>query len=221
MSMTCAHRGSAGAAPARDAWQDRHSAGGPAVSLSSGSGSRLRPFPWWPGCPPRFRSLLRSRSDRCRAFRCSPAAMPSFEVGVPDSSCPSPAGAPPRPAAAQARDHLRAASCAARSTAISSSFAAITARSRAFAARSPAASSGAGSPGTREGCHARPRHANRRTPNPAGRHAPGESGANSPRGTGTCRVRKLTFSAHETLASVRGRSNGPGAGPRPRAGLLP
>ena len=45
-SMTCAHRGSlAGAAPASPAPQARHSAGGSAVSLEPGSGSRCRPFP--------------------------------------------------------------------------------------------------------------------------------------------------------------------------------
>ena len=44
-----------------------------------------RPFPWWPGCPPRLRSLLRSRSDCCRAFRASFAPIRSFELGVPES----------------------------------------------------------------------------------------------------------------------------------------
>ena len=222
MSMTCAHHGSAPAAPAREARQDRHSAGGSAVFRSPGSGSRLRPLPLWPGCPPLFRSLLRSRSDRCLAFRCSPAAMPSFDVGVPEFELSIASRRSTSASRSSSRRITSAlASCAARSTSISACCASITALSRAFAARSPAASSGAGSPGTREGCHPRPRHANRHTPNPAGRHAPGESGANSPRGTDTCRIRKLTFSAHETFASVRGCSNGPGAGPRPRAGLLP
>jgi hypothetical protein len=34
-----------------------------AVCAPSGSGSRFRPLPWWPDCPPRLRSLRRSRSD--------------------------------------------------------------------------------------------------------------------------------------------------------------
>ena len=66
-SMTCAHRGSTASPPSRDARQDRHSAGGAASFFSPGSGSRFRPFPSWPGCPPLLRSLLRSRSDCCRA----------------------------------------------------------------------------------------------------------------------------------------------------------
>ncbi len=84
-SMTCAHRGSIVSAPSRDAWHDRHSAGRSAVCVSSGSGSRSGPFPWWPGCPPRLRSLRRSRSDCWRAFRASFAPIRSFELGVPES----------------------------------------------------------------------------------------------------------------------------------------
>ena len=62
-STTCAHPGAAGAAPARPVPQRRHCAGGSASLRSPGSGSRASPRPRWPGCPPRRRSFLRSRSD--------------------------------------------------------------------------------------------------------------------------------------------------------------
>jgi hypothetical protein len=143
MSMTCAHRCPASSAPSRDPWQDRHSAGGSAVLASVGSGSRFRPFPWWPGCPPRLRSSSRSRSDSCRSFfsralRSAFAPMPSFEDGVPESelsmfsrrsssairrSCRR-----IRSTAASRRDTV-ALTCASR-TEISSSLAAMTPRSR-------------------------------------------------------------------------------------------
>jgi len=87
-SQTCAHDDPAGLAPCRPAPHREHCAGGSALLRSSGSGSRRRPLPGWPGCPPRFRSLRRSRSDFWRflrpALRRSLAAMDSFDVGVPE-----------------------------------------------------------------------------------------------------------------------------------------
>ena len=57
----------------------------PASFVSSGSGSLARPLPSCPGWPPLLRSLLRSRSDCCRARRASFAPIRSFELGVPES----------------------------------------------------------------------------------------------------------------------------------------
>ena len=129
--MTCAHRGSTASAPPRDARQDRHSAGGAASFFSPGPGSRFRPFPSWPGCPPLLRSLLRSRSDCCRARRASFAPIRSFELGVPESEL----SIDRRRSTSASRSSSRRsrssdASSAAASAAICSSFAPITARSR-------------------------------------------------------------------------------------------
>ena len=130
-----AHRGSAaGAAPSRGARQDRHSVGGAAASVLPGSGSRCGPLPLWPGCPPRLRSLLRSRSDSCRclALRASLAAIGSFDDGVPESEL----SMFRRRSSSAIRSSIRrmrssAASRLAVSDAICSSFATMTARSRA------------------------------------------------------------------------------------------
>jgi hypothetical protein len=105
--------------------------------------------------------------------------MPSFEEGVPESLLSMfsrrSSSEIRRPWRRRASRSVSSAASAASaidvSDAICSSFAAMTSRSCAFTARSSAMASGTGSPGTREGCHARPRHANRRTPNPAESHA--------------------------------------------------
>lgn len=51
-----------------------------------------QPFPWWPGCPPRLRSLPRSHSDLSRclrsAFRRSLAPVLSFNVGFCSAGLP-------------------------------------------------------------------------------------------------------------------------------------
>ena len=152
-SMTCAHREPAAAAPSRAALQLRHSAGGPASFTSSGSGSRARPFPWCPGCPPRLRSLRRSRSDSCRrrpALRRSVAPMLSFDVGVPESVLSWPSRRSSSATRSSSRRYRSsAASSSARSTAFSASFASITARSRASSSRcSPAPADGSGTSDT-------------------------------------------------------------------------
>jgi hypothetical protein len=78
----------AASASARSARHPEHSAGGSAVSRSSGAGSPDKPPLRWPGCPPRLRSVRCSRSDVSRFFRSalrhSLAWMDSFELGVPE-----------------------------------------------------------------------------------------------------------------------------------------
>ena len=135
-SQICAHDAPAGCAPASPVPHREHSAGGSAVFRWSGSGSRARPAPGWPGCPPRLRSLRRSRSEESRlvrsALRRSFAPMLSFDVGVPELvlSCPS------RRSSSAIRSSIRrrssrSAVSSVRSIATSASFASATARSRA------------------------------------------------------------------------------------------
>ena len=68
-SQTCVHDAPAGRAPASPVPHREHSAGGSAVFRWSGSGSRARPAPGWPGCPPGLRSWRRSRSEEFRLVR--------------------------------------------------------------------------------------------------------------------------------------------------------
>ena len=154
-SMTCAHREPAACAPARAALHWRHSAGGSASLFSSGSGSRARPLPWCPGCPPRLRSLRRSRSDCCRARRASFAPIRSFELGVPESELSIDRRRSSSASRSSSRRlSSRSASSSRRSAAFSASFASTTARSRDSTSRCPAISpDGPGSSGTR------PKHA--------------------------------------------------------------
>ena len=129
--------------------------------------------------PPEFTETdlqAAGRTGDLVALRASFAPIRSLELGVPESLL----SIDSRRSSSATRSSSRrsaswAAFCADRSTAISASFASTTARSRAFAARSPAASSGTGSSDTREDCHASPRDANKRTPDPEGvarRHQP-------------------------------------------------
>lgn len=139
-SQTCAHDHPAGFAPARPAPHREHCAGGSAVLRSSGSGSRRGPLPGWPGCPPRLRSLLRSRSDCWRflrsALRRSLAPMDSLDVGVPESvlSIPSRRCSSATCSSSRFRSSRSAASSAC-SAAFSASVASTTARSRASSSR--------------------------------------------------------------------------------------
>jgi hypothetical protein len=138
--QTCAHDDPAGFAPSRPAPHREHCAGGSAVLRWSGSGSRRRPLPGWPGCPPRLRSLRRSRSDCWRflrlALRRSLASTDSPDVGVPESvlSIPSRRCSPATWSSSRFRSSRSAASSA-RSKLISASFASTTARSRASSSR--------------------------------------------------------------------------------------
>jgi hypothetical protein len=161
-SRTCVHDAPAGCAPASPVPHREHCAGGSAAFRSSGSGSRARPAPGWPGCPPRLRSLQRSRSEESRLFRSalrrSFAPMLSFAVGVPELvlSCAS------RRSSSAIRSSIRrrssrSAVSSARSIATSASFASTTARSRASSSRCcPVA---AGRPGASDtnADHAQPR----------------------------------------------------------------
>ena len=149
-SMTCAHREPAAAAPSRTVRHRRHCAGGPASLVSSGSGSRSRPLPSCPGCPPRVRSVRRSRSDCCRARRACFAPIRSFELGVPESELSIDRRRSSSASRSSSRRlSSRSASSSRRSTAFSASFASTTARSRDSSSRCPAISpDGPGSSGT-------------------------------------------------------------------------
>ena len=143
-SQTCAHDEPAALTPARLAPHPEHCAGGSAVFRSSGSRSRDRPAPGCPGCPPRLRSLRRSRSEvfrsRRSALRRSLAPIGSFEPGVPELllSMPSRRSSSAIRSSSR-RSRSSAADNSARSTAFSLSFASTTARSRASSSRcSPA-----------------------------------------------------------------------------------
>src|SRR6266567_516277 len=139
-SQTCAHFEPAASAPARLVPHPEHSAGGSAAFRSPGSGSRERPVPRCPGCPPRLRSLRRSRSEVSRFFRSalrrSFAPIGSFELGVPEL----PLSIPRRRSNSAIRSSSRrsrstADDSSARSTLTSVSFASTTARSRASSSR--------------------------------------------------------------------------------------
>jgi hypothetical protein len=87
-SQTCAHFEPAASAPARLVPYPEHCAGGSAAFRSSGSRSRDRSAPGCPSCPPRLRSMCRSRSEVSRSRRPAFAALfapiSSFELGVPE-----------------------------------------------------------------------------------------------------------------------------------------
>ncbi len=160
-SQTCAHDEPAVCAPARLAPHAEHSAGRSAVLRSPGSGSRDKPAPRCPGCPPRLRSLRRSRSEVSRslrsALRRSFAPVGSFDDGVPELLL----SIPSRRSSSAIRSSIRrrssrSAASSARRTLTSVSLASITARSRASSSRcSPATSPRSGVSDTRPD-HAQP-----------------------------------------------------------------
>src|SRR5664279_4054884 len=146
-SHVCDQPAPASTAPPRPAPHPRHRVGGATGSTLSGSSSRARPWPSWPGCPPRSRSGDRSRDEtslsrarRC-ALRVALAWIDSFDDGVPESSLPIPnrrsnsAIRNPCPATI-VRSSAFSVSFADRNAAISASLAATTSRSRALARRS-------------------------------------------------------------------------------------
>jgi hypothetical protein len=180
-SQTCAHDAPAGCAPASAVPHREHSAGGSAVFRWSGAGSRARPAPAWPGCPPRLRSLRRSRSEQSRlvrsALRRSFAPMLSFDVGVPESvlSCPS------RRSSSAIRSSIRrrssrSAVSSARSITTSASFASTTASSRASSSRCPPAPAGRSGASDTSPDHAQP-HPHAQAPRTSCRDLPASAGA--------------------------------------------
>src|SRR5664279_2159585 len=154
-SHVCDQPAPASTAPPRPAPHPRHCVGGATGSTLSGSSSRVRPWPSWPGCPPRSRSGDRSRDEtslsrarRC-ALRAALAWIDSFDDGVPESSLPIPnrrsnsAIRNPCPATI-VRSSAFSVSFADRNAAISASLAATTSRSRALARRSRSTSDTSG-----------------------------------------------------------------------------
>src|SRR6266496_727366 len=153
-SQACAHDEPAILAPSRAVPHREHCAGGSAASCSSGSGSRDKPVPGWPGCPPRLRSLRRSRSETSRFFRSalrrSLAPICSFELGVPELLLSIPRRRSSSAIRSSSlRRSSRSAASSARSIVFSASLASTTARSRASSSRcSPASAGRPGSSGT-------------------------------------------------------------------------
>jgi len=171
MSMTCAHLGSAGAARPGTRGRTGTPPAAPPSPCRQGQGP-VQALPWWPGCPPLFRSLLRSRSDRCY----SPAAMPSFEVGVPEFELSSASRRSTSASRSSSRRITSApASCAALSTALSASFAAMTSRSRALQHEAPQHHQAQAHRARAKAATPAPAMQTD-TPDPAGRRAPGNRG---------------------------------------------
>ena len=108
---------------------------------------RFQAFPLMAGLPALLWSLLRSRSDCCRARRASFAPIRSFELGVPESELSIDRRRSTSASRNSSRRSLSSdASRAAASAAICSSFAPITARSRET--RLPCSPPAPGSSGT-------------------------------------------------------------------------
>jgi hypothetical protein len=125
-------------------------------------GSRGKPAPGCPGCPPRLRSLRRSRSETCRssfrsALRRSRASMESSGGGVPEVVLSDPSRrSSPATFTSSRRYCSRKTSSSARSIAFSASLASTTAPSRASSSRcEPAPAGDPGSPDTNPD-HAQP-----------------------------------------------------------------
>ena len=140
--------------PARSRTASTPRAAASSLAAPPGPGPGTGQHPGCPGCPPRLRSLRRSRSEACRclrsALRRSFAPIGSFDGGVPEFVLSRPSRRSSSATRSSSRRYRsRAASSSARSIAFSASFASTTARSRASSSRCSAApADGSGASGT-------------------------------------------------------------------------